>query len=374
MKIQGIREVITADSLMGYIEEVAPEYGQIDAIFGQLFPNKRIVGLDYSYIKKHNNAVELTAPSAFDAEPIAQNREGFDAISGELPLFRRKMNIFEREYSMLDIYLKGNQEAQVKALLTQIYDDQLRLTEGAQATMNYLKAKALLNGGINLVSKGGAVKVDYGVKHKYATDWTDKAKDVAHEMQLWLDTVEDETGTRPTRMIMNRATFRLFRENEQIKLNMLPLGVLGVTNASTAIVITDDAIMSTMKALFGITEIYVVNKKVKLDGKLLELVADGEVAIFEDGALGDFLIGTSPAERASGTVTGAQISVTSEGIAINVKHKDNAPYTAETQAEFIGLPSMPTSNTLIIANVGHIAKDGTKTPGTAPAIPLVPNA
>jgi len=353
-----IKDVFTSTSFAGYVEELIPNLTASNELEA-LFPLRPMDGLDYSYIKSSNGAIELTAPSAFDAEPVAQNREGFDAMAGELPLFRKKANLTEKEKYQLNLYLRASDDSGVSRLLTQIYDDQTNLIEGSLMTMEFLRARALMNGKISMVSKGGAVVVDYKVPdaNKYtlsgSSAWSDPTAKIIDKIQEVLDDVEDETGVRPSRMAMNRKTFRYLRDNEQIRTNLLPLGIMASSTVQGNAVVNDSQIMATFKVLTGIEEVIVYNKKVSMDGQMMDLIEDDKVSIFPSGNLGYTMVGTSPAELAASNANsnGAQISVTGEGIAINVVYANDAPYTVETEVEFIGLPSFPQSDKVVLMTV-----------------------
>lgn len=356
--VNKLEQVFSASQFAGYVEDVNPAL-TAGNLFEALFPISGMDGLDFSYIKSANGAIELNSPSAFDAEPIAQNREGFDAVKGELPLFRKKMVLSEKEKYTLNLYLNANNEDGVKRLLTQIYNDQLTLLTGSLATMEFLRSRALMDGKITILSKGGAVAIDYKVptanKHTLTgTDaWSDPDAKIVDYIQDALDIVEDETGIRPSRIAMNRKTFRYLRDNAQIRANLLPLGVMASATVQDQAVVNDAQIMGTFKALTGITEMMIYNKKVMLDGTMYDLVEDDKVAIFPASELGKTMIGTSPAELSASmaNAAGAQIAVTGEGIAINVVTKVDAPYTTETQVEFVGLPSFPMSDKLVLMTV-----------------------
>ncbi len=353
-----IKDVFTSQSFLGYVEDTIPEL-VAEGILEPLFPMKTIDGLDYSYVKSSNGAVELTSPSAFDSEPIAQNREGFDAFGGEMPLFRKKMNLTEKEKYQLNLYLRASDDAGISRLLSQIYDDQTTLITGSLMTMEFLRARALMDGKITMQSKGGAVAIDYKIPaaNKYVLSgsamWSDPAAKIIDDLQGKLDKVEDVTGVRPSRILMNRKTFRMLRDNTQIRTNLVPLGVMASASVQSNAVINDAQIMATFKMLTGITDVIVYNKKVKLDGQVLDLIEDNKVAIFPSDSLGNTLIGTSPAELNAGeaNAAGGQVAVTGEGIAINVINKNEAPYTSETQVEFIGIPSFPQSDKVILMTV-----------------------
>lgn len=151
---KSIKDVFNADVFVGYIENKSPNFGMSNEL-ESLFPIKPMTGLEYSYIVTATGAVELTSPSAFDAEPIAQHRKGFDAMKGELPLWRRMMNLSEKERQELMIMLDGNNEPGIEALIARTYDDQATLIDGARMTMEFLRSRVLMDGKINIESKGG---------------------------------------------------------------------------------------------------------------------------------------------------------------------------------------------------------------------------
>lgn len=353
-------DVFTSASFVGYIDKRIKELEE-QLVLKAIFPDKKTVSMDYSYIKTTNGAIELSAPSAYDAEPIAQHRSGFDAMSGDMPLFRRKMVLSEKERQRLNIYLQTGNSEMVKSIMREIYDDQMALITGARMTMEFLRSRVLMDGKITLKSKGGAVNLDYKVpsNHKVTLsggtdEWDNADCKIIDQIQGWLDTVEDETGIRPDTAIMNRKTFRYLRDNKQIKNNLLPVSVLATASVADSQFISDDLLLSTFKALTGLTNVIVYNSKVSLDGKLYDLIEDNKVTFFPSTvSMGNTLIGVSPAEFNAQNIanSGNEISITSEGIAVSVSIKNEPPYTSETFAEFIAVPTFVGSDFVFQATV-----------------------
>ncbi|MGL5716960.1 MAG: major capsid protein [Paraclostridium sp.] len=356
--IHNFDKVFNSASFVGYVQENMPILGEATELEG-LFPVRVMEGLDYSYIKTKNGAVELTAPSAFDAEPIAQHREGFDAMKGEMPLFRKKMNMSEKEYHMLNLYLRSADDQGVARLLTQIFDDQATLVSGAVMTQEFLRSRALMDGKITINSKGGAVSVDYKVPSAQkltlsgASAWTNADLDITGQITGWLDAVEDRTGIRPTRMLMNRNTFKLLRNNKQIKAMSSTFVAQSLAGLAGSAVVNDVAIMNGFKSLTGLTDVMVYNKKVQMDGALLDLIEDNKIVIFPEGELGNTMVGTSPAEMhmADANKSGSNITVMGNGFAVNTYTNTKAPYTSGTEIEFVGLPSLTASEFIVQAKV-----------------------
>lgn len=354
-----LQDILTSQSFVGYVDKRLPELEE-QTVLKALFPDKKMAGLDFSYIKTANGAIELTAPSAFDAEPIAQQRAGFDAMKGELPLFRRKMVLSEKERQLLMTTVATNSVEGLSTVLSNIYDDQMTLVSGARMTMEFLRTRVLMDGKITIASKGGAVNFDYKVpaEHKFTLTgqdtWDKPEAPIITQIQGWMDKVEEDTGRRPDTMIMNRNTFRLLRANNEIRANILPLSIMATAAVANSTFISDDMIMATFKALTGLTNVIVYNGKVMMDKQMYDLIEDKKVAIFPSGIkLGNTLIGTSPAEFSAqwASAAGNDVAVTSEGIAVNAYVNDKAPYTAGTEVEFIAIPSFEGSDYVIQATV-----------------------
>jgi hypothetical protein len=352
MNFHSFDEIFTAASFIGYLEEKHPDLDASNAL-SAFFPITPIDGLDYSYIKSAQGVIELTAPSAFDAEPIKQDREGFDAVKGELPLFRRKMVLTEKEKYQLELYISAGKEESVKRLLTQIYNDEMTLVNGAMMTMEYLRAKALTEGMINIFSKGGAISVDYKVPaDQKFTGWDFTTDSVVEKFKEAMDKVEDNTGVRPAGTIMNRNSFKKVKDNPELAQYLSGIITTGGT-ALPSYMISDEQVIAAIQTLTGLNEVLVYDKKVQLDGAVANIIADNKLSFFPEGQLGGTMVGMSPAEMASGraNAAGATISVTGEGIAVNVTTEIKAPYSTQTEVEFVALPSFIKSDQIALAEL-----------------------
>ena len=78
-------DLMNASYIANYIDLVRPT-SILDSGLVTIFPNRPIMGLDYSYAKTTHGHVEIAPVSAYDAEPIAQNRESFDAVKNNKDL------------------------------------------------------------------------------------------------------------------------------------------------------------------------------------------------------------------------------------------------------------------------------------------------
>ena len=354
--MQIITDFLNAGYFAGYVDARAIANGG-DMMLERFFPVKKIPGLEYSYIKTTKGAVELSIASSYDAEPITQNRESFDAMKGDLPLFRRKMVLSEKEKMMINNAMTTQNAEYIGGVIGTIYDDRYTLVEGALWTQEYLRAKALIDGKIVLSSNGGAVNVDYKVPadNKYTltgTDaWSDPTAPILDQIKAWIDKVYMNTGIKPDAMLLNQTTFQYLVNNEQIRNNLIPLSLL-VSNVADSIALSDRQIMESVKAFCGLREILVYDRNVNMDGVISKLIPDNKVSIFPSGKVGETLVGTSPAELSVYVDGNTNVSITNAGIAVaNVVNTTGAPYRTETQVEVVTLPSFLMSDFTVLATV-----------------------
>ena len=142
--------------------------------------------------------------------------------------------------------------------------------------------------------------------------------------------------------------------DKQIRNNLLPASLLATGTVADGQIISDTLLESAFKTLTGISNIIVYNAKVTMDKKMYDLIEDNKVTFFPSTvAMGNTLIGVSPAEFNAQNIANAgnEISITSEGIAVSMKVNDTPPYTAETFAEFIAVPTFTGSDFVFQATV-----------------------
>lgn len=349
--------------LLGFIES---KYDGVNEaalnILTPYFPVEGINGIDFTYVKGGKGLVELTMPSSWDAEPIAQERDSAQMQNGELPIFRRKMSLSEKEIQLLEnavaqANLYRNPDIYLKTLST-IYNDASKLYDGAIATQEYLRAKTLIDGKILFKAGGSVVNADYGVPagHKETLTggdmWTDPTAPILDHITEWKETIYTDTGKVCTKMLINNETWKLIKANDQVQANLLPVGILMGAPVGNSIAFKDSQIMQSVLSFTGLTEIIVYDRKAKFAGTEVKYIDNYKVSLFPDETLGSTLVGTSPAERSARTNKNQDTAVSGENIAITILADNNgAPYTQSTEVEFVGLPSFELSDCVFLATV-----------------------
>ena len=187
-------ELITAPAIATYFNErFANTTGYMGAA---LFPAKKQLGLDLSWFKGSKGVPVMLRPSAFDAVARVRDRIGMSKIETNMPFFRERMMINEKERQEIN-KLKDAKEALVGPLLDKIYNDAADLINGAEVVAEYMRMKLLSSGEITLSADGEALDYDYTFDsdHKFTiTTAADKRSaistpDPVGDIETWRATV-----------------------------------------------------------------------------------------------------------------------------------------------------------------------------------------
>lgn len=314
------------------------------------FPERKQLGIELSYFQGHTPKVRPLDLSSFDSKVIPLSREAFAKITTEMPFFKNSMNINEKTRQQLNIVLSSGNSTYIDAIVNVIFNDEARLLANADVTREMLRMQLLTSGSIAFASNGQAISYDFGVpeENKVQTNWHDTATaDPIADINEWLDTVEDNTGSRPRNILMNRNTLRLITRADSIK-NMIYVFANGTVtpNTSTAQRLVEQETN---------TVIYVYDKGYTDESTetFTKFVADDVVVIFPDD-VGEGVFGTTPEESDLMTGTDAVVSIVDGGVAITTT-KETDSVNISTKVSMIYLPILKNPELLVIADVNYTA-------------------
>lgn len=326
---------------------------QIPYLGETLFPAKKQIGLDLSWIKGSKGLPVALKPSNFDAKATLRERIGFEKLSTEMPFFREGMRIGEKDRQQLNTFMAAQNKDLIMPLINNIYDDATNLINGARVQAERMRMQLLSTGKIAILENRMPYDYDYKFdsNNKETLTGTDMWSDSANsnpvaDIQNWQDDVEDRTGIRVTRAICTRKTWNYLMQNEKIRLDMNPIG-------GHNIIMTDSMLKQYLSQKLGLT-IAVYNKKYSLDVKTPTsdlFFPDDLFTMIPPGTLGNTYYGTTPEE--SDLMTGqtdAKVEIVNTGIAITTI-KEPHPVNVETIVSGIFLPSFEAIDNIFIATV-----------------------
>lgn len=346
-----IYDIVTAKEIAAYwtvnSKERKPFFGE-----GKFSPKKQL-GLDLSWIKgAKKNPVALQL-SAFDAKAIPLSRQGFEKLSASMPFFKNSMNIDETQRQELNKVMQSGNQTMIDLIIGKIFDDKSTLIESADIAREIMRMQLLTSGTLAIANNGQTYTYDYGMpsNHKKslsgAAMWSAAATaDPIKDITDWQDIVENETGKRPTELLMNSVTFGYLAKATSMKNAIYVMANGTVTPNQTKV---KEFVLSET----GCT-IFVYNKGYTNEtGVFTKFVADDIVVLMPEEQLGNTWFGTTPEESDLMAGSNANVSIVDTGVAITTS-KEIDPVNVMTKATQICMPSFELADSIIIATVHSI--------------------
>lgn len=307
------------------------------------FPAKQKSGLNLKWIKTSKGLPVSLAPSAFDVVAPIRSRQGLEVIDTEMAYFKEAMLVKEQDIQDYDNAVEGSPLA--REILDRIYDDSTTLVDGAHVVSERMRMSLLANENghpsITIAVAGGAnYTYNYDPNNTYSADnytalsgtslWTDTANSKPLEdISVAQDAVEAKTGTRPTILLISKATMNLLKQNDSVKSAIL------AQNVTANIFMTDNRVKELFANELGIS-IIVYSKMYKDEaGTAKKFYPDGMATLLPEGALGNTWMGVTPEEHRSDKL---DVTIVDNGIAVAVETKFD-PVQTLTKVSEVVLPS-----------------------------------
>lgn len=341
-----ITDIFNAKAVASHWTETASN--RVPYLGQGLFPTKKKMGLDLKWIKGHKGLPVSLAPSNFDAKSTLRSREGFKIDETEMAFFRESMLVKEADEQEI-MRVKDANDPYAADVIARIFDDTNTLLDGAEVVAERMRMQLLcptIDGSPRIVIAANGVQYAYNYDtdgsykaNNYAalsgdTDkWSDHEKsDPMADMTAGQDAVEAATGVRPSIALMSRATFNHIKANTKVRSAIL------AQNATANVFMNDARVKELFKTELGITIVVYTKQYKDESGTAQRFYADGYCTLLPAGALGNTWHGVTPEERTLMGNAQADVSVTSDGVAIAVTVTSDPVNTKTTVSEIL-LPS-----------------------------------
>lgn len=341
---QSMFDLITAPEIGTYWETMTkdrpPYLGEV------LFPAQKKLGLDLKWLKGSAGLPVVLKPSAFDAGVVPRARMGFDSLQAQMPFFKESTYIDEELRQQLNMVLETGNQAYIDAIINRIFNDETRLLEGARARIEQMRMMALTTGAISIVANGQSYTYDYGMPsgHKVTvtTSWSDPTADIMTDISTWQDTIENDTGVRPTRAVCDGTVWANIKKNQNISKAVYVLG-------NGSVPLSDNRLASYLMEELGL-EVTRYTKSYKGDdGNATRFMPEDTFVMMPSGNLGSTWFGTTPEESDLMSSNAANVSIVDTGVAITTTEKTD-PVNVETKVSMIALPSFEAADQVLIAD------------------------
>lgn len=343
-----IFDLVTSEEISSYwvtlTQDRAPYIGET------LFPNKKKLGMDLSWVKGKHGAPAVLKPSALDVKSVPRERIGVSVSKTQMPFFKESLYIDETLRQELNRVLESGNQAMIDIVFERIMDDATELVEGAAAQRERMRQMLLTTGVISITANGVNLEYDYGItsaqKVETKVAWSNPKASIIDDIRTWQDTIEGETGVRPERAECNRKTWSYFLKNEEIR-----NAILGNNSAApVGQTLVENYLMETLGLSVAVNSKRYRNEKKEMKA----YVSDDVFVMFPVGDLGSTWFGTTPEESDLMTSNVVNVSIVDTGVAVTtIQHAD--PVNVETKVSQICLPSFEACDSLIIADVSKTA-------------------
>jgi hypothetical protein len=296
--MDNISTYFNAQEIVDYADE--KRKAETPSLWEILFPAENAPSLELKWIKSSRRKTMALQLSALDAHATRRGRLGAKRIIQDMPFFREMMEVSEtdRQELLKLIDNANNRENDIKSVLSPIYDDHGGLVLGAYANADIMAGMLLTSGTIDIEADGQRAFYDYddddgSWRASHITQltgtatWTTANKATSDPLNDILTAIQaqEDKGYKVTRVIMNSATFKAFRESDSIHKCVAPLG--GVVKKVDAL-----ELLSTETE--G-AEIIIYNKTyVDSTGNIIKVIPDGHVVLTGEGNLGRMYFGPTP--------------------------------------------------------------------------------
>lgn len=340
-----ITDILNARAIAVNRTEVASN--QIPFLGAGLFPNRKKIGLDLSWIKVHKGLNAVLAPTNFDAIPILRTREGFKMEKTEMPFFRESMHIKEKD--MMEIArVQDAGDPYVLDILNGIYDDTNRLLDAAEISAEAMRMQLLAttSGKPSIVigAKDNTLyNYDYDPDGSYAanhyTALAGNRKWTAPTTAKPLDDIRTAVnylkgiGERPRYILMTSKTFGYLVDCDQIKNAIASLAGITLTY------IDDETVKEVFERRTGLQILIYDKQYVNYAGSTVNFYPDDQVTIISEGQCGTTFWGTTPEERTLMGDPTVDVALYDGRIACTVKTEAGPPVKILTTVSQICLPS-----------------------------------
>ncbi len=340
-----IYDLVTAQNAKDFIENsTTPTY-----LGAALFPNKKQLGLNLSYIKGRGGAAVVLKAASFDAAAPVRDRIGITKLETEMPFFRERMNVKEVERQQINTFLAGGLTQQAEAIVRLVYDDQKTLVDGANATAERMRMQLISEGKISLAAEGVAHDYDYELDQKQfdeltGTDTWDQATSTpVQDILEWIKAAQKFSKTRPGRMVLNSTTFGYLAAHDSIKKDLNPLGAANI-------ILTDEDVKAYLERKLKLKIAIYDEIFTDEEGVTKTFYPDDKITLLPASTLGNTVYGTTPEESDLMTGTDADVQVVNTGVAVTT-NKIVHPVNVETIVSEIVLPSFEQADKIFIAKV-----------------------
>jgi len=336
-----VEDLLVPRQLIDYTKTRAQE-----AYMGEvLFPERKTEALEIDIVKGANNLPVSAKIHAFDTEAEIGSREGAERELQDLALIKRKIKLSEKTIIALESPRNNQEEAE---MVRNIFKDVDNLVASIRTRVECMRMEATTTGKIVVNENGVKATIDYGMpaNHKATKDWlTNSDAKILEDMDAMVNTIVDNTGFTPARVITSKKILNRILRDERIR-----AAIYGVNSEKMLTV----AMLNAFLAEQQLPVIAIYDKKYReqdAKGKYItkRFFPEDCFVMLPDGKLGDTFYGVTAEELKLRKNPG--VDVEEIGNIIVCRHTTEDPVAEWIKAVATSLPSFPYADQVFSATI-----------------------
>lgn len=339
-----LSDLVTASNVVAYwIEKNLNTY----TVARQLFPIKKEIGISIDWVKGANNQPVGLRLSAYDSKSIRRDRQGVDKYTTEMPFFKESMVLDEKTRQQINIMLQTNNENVINAIISNVFNDQIKLITAAYETIDRMAFQLMTTGQLSLASNGQSYSYDYGMPSGNKVDagakWSLPTSNPVKDINDVIKSAKKK-GIKLTRAMCNSNVIEALTNNTAISKKIYVI-------ANGTVEITEKEVIRYLELQTGLR--IVINDEGYIDettGNFVNYFADDVFVMFPEGELGYTHLGTTPEESDLMTGTDAEVKLVDNAIAVTT-FKIPDPVNVEMKVSMVALPSFEQADRVFIMDV-----------------------
>ena len=342
-----IFDYFSATTIAVYYNELLATRNLSPFLGDELFPARKKIGINLSWIKGAKGLSAALSLSKFDVKSTKKDRIGFEKLRTDMPFFKNDMLIDEELRQELLKAMEADNATWIDTILRQIFDDVTTLVDAASVTRERMRMQLLSTGTIVMAENGVEYSYDYGLaadqKYTPAIKWDQTNATPVDDITAMQDVIENKGYERPRRAITSRKVMRDLMKNEGIKNAIYVMSNGKVT-------LTEENVRAYLQENTGVT-IAVYDKTYLDNGKVKRYLPEDLFILIPEGELGNTWFGTTPEEAdLMAGATAAKVTIVDTGVAITTTATTD-PVSVDTKVSQVCLPSFERADQIVIADV-----------------------
>jgi hypothetical protein len=256
-------DLVTPAELTGYTRAALADRAENRVSLAQFLPNNYVDDVVARITSGDSGLTDAAEYRAFDAETRIGGGGGGKRVTFDLPPLGKKERVSEYDQ------LRANGRDSDENVIDVLEQASIRRGRAVDDRVEIARGQALVTGKVTIAENGFVAELDFGRRGGNTvapgTLWTSGSATPVSDIETWIADYVSVNGEAPGAMLTSTRVLGLLRRSAEFR----------TTNATLSIV-TREAVQAVL-ADFGIPELVIYDRVVKVNGTQTRVIADDKV-------------------------------------------------------------------------------------------------